>query len=175
MLRLNRLLDLFVSLYDFLEKREEGRNIGFVDKILGDVMYGTEHLVETIPHILLYGHPREFFDEFGDNEWLGRCMEGRQCLKMIQWHENFPKGVSPLEYHLEEEMIKSMRYFVGNCSVYDKMIEKSRRQFDLLRWRTPREYDLPFSLDPSDISKQQLLGRFEGLFRACETCPFRFL
>jgi len=101
------------------------------------------------------------------------CMEGRQCLKMIQWHENFPKGVSPLDYRLESSMIKSMKFFVGNCSIYDKMIEKSHRQFDLPRWQTPREYDLPFSLDPSDISKQQLQGRFEDLFRVCEVCPFK--
>lgn len=144
-----------------------------LNRILGEIMYGVEHTIETVPHILLYGHPREFFDSFGEDEWLGRCMEGRLCLKMIQWHTNFPKGIPEEQYQMEELMIKSMKYFVANCSVFEDMKRRSPRQFDLLRWIPPKQYQLPFLLDPSDVAKEEMVGRASFLFGLCERCPLR--
>lgn len=165
--------DRLFLLYDRLSKRQKKRGFGRPDRILGEIMYGIEHSIEVIPHILLYGHCREFADEFDDEEWTFRCMEGRQCFGLVLKHKFFPKGISKEEYKLEEEVIKSMKYFVGNCSVYEDMKAKSHRQFDLQRWKTPSKYDLPFLLDPSDIAKDQLFERFEFLINVCENCPLR--
>lgn len=127
----------------------------FLDRIGGEIMYGVEHFIEVIPHILLYGHPRDFPDSFGKEAYLFRCMEGRQCLALQEKHRKYPLGITRAEYRLEAARIESWKWFIANCSVYEKMRERAPRQFAHKRWDTPPEYKLPFSLDPSEISRQQ--------------------
>ncbi len=152
-------------LKEIQEKKMQGRleeladylTPSFLDRMAGEIMYGVEHLVEVVPHIILYGHPREFFDfdRFGKEAFLGRCMEGRQCLALQEKHRRYPLGISRAEYRLEAARIESWKWFICNCSIYDKMCERAPRQFACERWKTPPEYELPFLLDPSEISRQQ--------------------